>query len=280
MADYVAEVMAIADLAKKAAGMVPIAIEGVPAVLVPNDFKLQSFPELLAAPKRARGRYAVDTLDSFTSLVDELRDDARFAPRVYVNRQARRVVAVLNDVVGAKPAWSDLRVTWQLRRSQAWAAWVQLTEAGYVAQYSFAEFLDDWRFTITTPDSATLLELAQNLQGHKNADFSAGKRLSDGSVQFGYTEEIRAAQQSGVIDVPGKFTLLVSIFDGQPPVSVDMRLRWTVSEAKVKFRVVPPPLEDFEQMHMAAAVGQLVQHWANGGPSIVYGTPVDGKELG
>ena len=57
-----------------------------------------------AAPKRARGRYAVDTIDSFMTLVDQLRDDVHFAPRVYVNRQARRVVAVLNDVVTAKRA--------------------------------------------------------------------------------------------------------------------------------------------------------------------------------
>lgn len=250
---------------------------GVPVVVLPEGYTTKAFEHLLHAPVRPKGVFVAQDQASFRALVDGLRQPAgeggeapALRPRTYVDKEKRTALTVLNDIEAAGPAHGDWRVFWQVKKSLAWAAWVQLASQGYVSQRTLAEFIEDWRQTIVQPDAATLMELATDMQGHKGAEFRSGQRLKDGTIQFSYVEEVRATNKEGVIDVPGMLTIFVAVFDGEPPIEIQARLRWEVDGGKVKFRIVLPPVEEIEQGQMLA-IAERLREW--GGTPLVMGAP-------
>lgn len=261
----------VADLAVSAAGAFDIM--DVPTVMVPDGYAVQQFESLLQRPVRPRGQYVAQDQPSFRALVSSLRDaddDDPQTPRTYVDKEKRTARCVLNDASGGRPGHRDWSVFWQVKRSLAWDAWVKLSTAGYVSQRQLAEFLEDWRQTIVRPDSATLMELATDMEGHRGAQFRSGQRLKDGTIQIAYVEEVRATTKEGQIEVPGALSIFVPVFDGEPPVEIQARLRWALDDGKVKFHVVLPPVEEVEQQQMLAITERL-REW--GETEIVLGAP-------
>lgn len=267
------EAQTAADLAVAATGVRDIA--GVPSVVLPENYQVQQFEKLLSRPVRPSGRYSAQDQSSFRTLVEQMRDGADLpAPaqraRTYVDKIKRTVLCVLNDTEAGLPGHRDWQVFWQVDRSLAWAAWMKLAQANYVSQKVLAEFIEDWRQTIVTPDAATLMELATDMQGHKGAEWRSGQRLKDGTIQVSYVEEVRASNREGVIEVPGALTIFTPVFDGEPPIEIQARLRWSVDDGKVTFRVVLPPVEEVEQSQMLAIGTRLVE-W--GATPLVFGAP-------
>lgn len=271
------EAQTAADLAVAATGLRDVA--GVPSFVLPEGYHAQQFEGLLPRPVRPRGQYTAQDQASFRSLVQQMREDPDVistdkpwpqSPRTYVDKVKRTVLCVLNDTEAGRAGHRDWRVLWEVKQSLSWAAWVHLAKQNYVSQRVLAEFIEDWRHTIVTPDAATLMELATDMQGHKGAEWRSGQRLKDGTIQVSYVEEVRATNREGVIEVPGALTIFVPVFDGEPPIEVQARLRWSVDDGKVTFRVVLPPIEEIEQGQMIV-IGERLVEWAE--TPIVFGAP-------
>ena len=271
------EAQTAADLAVAATGLRDVA--GVPSIILPDGYHAQQFEALLPRPVRPRGQYVAQDQASFRSLVEQMRDNPALEPvagpmpqrpRTYVDKVKRTVLCVLNDTEAGRPGHRDWSVFWKVERSLAWGAWVGLAKGNYVSQKVLAEFLEDWRHTVVAPDAATLMELATDMQGHKGAEWRSGQRLKDGTIQVSYVEEVRATNREGVIEVPGALTIFVPVFDGEPPIEIQARLRWSVDDGKVTFRVVLPPIEEVEQGQMIVIGNRLVE-WA--ATPLVFGAP-------
>lgn len=116
------------------------------------------------------------------------------------------------------------------------AAWNNLHHS-MMKQVSFAEFLEDRALDITEPDSAEILEVARDLEVHRNATFKGGQKLQSGSYSFQAVEENRASTKTSV-EIPSHFKLRVPVFTGQPAIEVMVALRYRVTELGVCFKLV------------------------------------------
>jgi uncharacterized protein YfdQ (DUF2303 family) len=163
-------------------------------------------------PRRKRGTVTVRTVDSFATYWAKHRDAGS---EVYADRDRINITAVLDahqgDPAGAR--WEDHRLILQLRHTDAWNAWTKYN-GQTMPQAAFAEFLEDWRHLIRTPDAATMLELAQSFEATTKASFAGGTRLQSGQRQLSYVEDTTASGGKGTIPIPDTITLAIPVFEG------------------------------------------------------------------
>jgi uncharacterized protein YfdQ (DUF2303 family) len=188
---------------------------------------------LLPVPRRAHGRAIVQAVDDLERYVKRHDDTSRTT--LWVDAEQHRVIAVLNDHQGVgqengeeEPGWGDHRVQLQLKPTREWLHWAN-HDNKLMGQQEFAEHIEDGLLEIVRPDGATMLELAQSIQGTVSAEFQAAHRLQDGNVGVQYIEQTAArAGQKGELEIPATFELAISPFLGEEPVQLAARLRYRI----------------------------------------------------
>lgn len=171
-------------------------------------------------PRRPRGATTVTDADSFTTLLG--RDD-HHGSVIFADESQARLTAVLNYA-----SWRDHTVRLQLRYSEQWNAWMRLN-GSLMRQNEFAELIEDRAADIIDPSGADMLELAQSFHATKSGAFESTRRLSNGTVQVTYREDINAkAGVAGQLEVPEQFVLSIPVWQGGEPVRVIARLRYRI----------------------------------------------------
>ncbi len=196
-------------------------------------------------PHRRKGLVIALDAASFARLVTDLGpDDGRSA--IYADIETPNVTAVLNDH-DAEAGWGDHRVVLPVVRTRQWQRW--LARDGRIGdQVEFAQHIEDNLADIASPPGADLLELAQTFEAATSAEFTSGARLHDGSRQLRWVEKVEArAGQQGQINVPEKFTLVISPFEGSDQISVTARLRYRVRNGQLAIGYQLHQPEDVER---------------------------------
>lgn len=181
-------------------------------------------------PRRLRGIVLPHTLASFVEYATRHRDGGT---TVWVDQVAFKIVAVLNDHEPDQGRWGDHRAVLQLLKTPEWEHWTS-QDGKYLDQNTFAEHLQDGIMEIVDPDGATLLEVAQTIQGKTKVDWKQATRLDNGEIQLGYHEEIQAtAGRSGQLEIPSQLVLAISPFYGERPHTITARLRYRIREGNL-----------------------------------------------
>lgn len=130
----------------------------------------------------------------------------------------------------------DHNAIFNLRKSEQWNVWIARNEKE-IPQVEFAEFIEDNCADIVDPKSAIMLQIARELTAHMDVNFASKVTPKNGTTQFAYTEVLTTGQpgQSGNMEVPDKFTILIPIFYGEQLVTVEARLRFRINSGKLKF---------------------------------------------
>lgn len=163
-------------------------------------------------PKRKEGTTSVRDVASFAGYWGKHATAGE--SEIYANREGCSVTAVLDAHTADEARWGKHRLVLGLRFSEAFKAW-QAHDGKAMDQETFAEFLEDNRADIHTPNAAEMLEIASSLQATTQASFSSGIRLADGQRQLAYTEDTSAkAGQRGDLTIPTEIVLAVQVFDG------------------------------------------------------------------
>ncbi len=142
----------------------------------------------------------------------------------------------------AAPAWGEHNAELTLQTTPEWQRWIG-HNGKLLAQETFAEFIEDNLSDIVRPDAASILEMAQGLQGKKNVSFKSGKNLRDGSIQLEYVEAIEvqgaATRRDDNFKLPDKFTLGIVPFVGANGVEIEARLRFRIgNDGKLSFAYI------------------------------------------
>lgn len=241
------EAETVAGLARQAAGVSAPILEGPnwKAVAVSESFGIQVVDETgrLDNPVRANGKILVNDAASFLTAIDQ-RELPDVAPVIYADEQSLGLVAVLNDDWGiaGKPGWRDYRVALSLRRTPEWSAWRD-KDGTAMGQPVFAEFIEEHIEDIVDPDGATMLELAQSIEGTSNATFKAGVRLASGARQVVWSEDIDArGGKAGELEIPDRFTIGVRLFADGDPWRIDALLRYRISggHLHLSYKLIQP----------------------------------------
>lgn len=223
-------------------------------IAVPNDYSVQDLEDLLPKPRRAR---ASAKLRDLTSLSEYLTRFGTADTVAFARFDAKEIVAEIDyhgsTASGGAPSHRSHLARFCAKRSHAWAAWSGANNA-QKGQADFARFLEERAEDVVSPDAATVIETAMNLEAIKKVTFNSSIRLSDGLRQFKYHEE---DQTNGEVKVPETFLINVPIFTGMAAERVAVRLRYRISEGKLVLWTTIDNLTEIEDIAFDACVGVL-----------------------
>jgi len=265
------EAGAIADIAQAAADPKHLDPTKIYSVVLPADAEQDTLDleGFLPAPRRATGTYHPATVASFVHYAANHRDLAHTT--VWVDQLAHKLLAVLNDHAPGEAAWGDHRVELTLIKTPEWQHWIA-KDGRYLNQEDFAEHLQDGILEIRDPNAATMLEIAQTVQGKTKADWKTARRLDNGEVSFAYQEEIQAsAGRSGHLEIPATFTLAIAPFYGEQPYEIGARLRYRIREGNLS---IGYKLDRPHEVLVAVLGGMATRlREQDGFPNVYIGTP-------
>jgi uncharacterized protein YfdQ (DUF2303 family) len=196
---------------------------------------------------RAKSSYAFHSVQSFMSYVrsvfdndPEGLDDDAYRPRrsraLCIADEAQGIVRLIFD---AQPnEWGTVYADLKLVFSSEAKRWVEASGT-YMAQQDFAEFCELNLETFSSPEAATILEIAQTFQAKSTVDFSSAVRLSSGAIKLKREEQINAtAGERADISIPEVLTVAMPLFKYGKTYAVKARLRFRIVDAAVRLSVL------------------------------------------
>ena len=235
----IAPIREIRDLAR--AATIPQTGEKVHYAVIPEGSKVVSlkeyqYPEGIQ-PGRVIANLKMQDQASLCSYVNSFKDPRT---RIFGSVYSLNFLAVMDyHPTGAgditAPQFLSHKAEFQLRHSEEWALWIAKNDK-LIPQAEFAEFLEDNRTDIVKPDSATMLEVAKDLQAHSEVNFGSKINSQSGAATLQYDEQIKATVSTGQITVPESFTVRIPVFFGEDPIDIPARLRFRISSGKLSFQ--------------------------------------------
>lgn len=211
----------------------------IPVVVIPQDHKVvpldpQIYNKYAAHPHRVEANVAVRDAASFAEYYRLFSDPNS---RVFAEADKNYILAIL-DYHGAlsdgAPRWGSHRLRLVLQESVEWLLWSGKNGEN-MTQSEFATFLEDNSYDIAEPASATMLEVATDMHASIEGDFGSAIRLANGSVNFKYSETVRASVGAGQMQVPERFKIAIPLFLGGERIAFECRLRYRINAGKLTF---------------------------------------------
>jgi uncharacterized protein YfdQ (DUF2303 family) len=227
----------IRDLARAAA--VAKTEEKIHYVVVPHGSTITSLREYQypfgIPPERIVASPKFQDQASFCSYINSYKDHRT---RLFADSTACSFLALI-DYHGAgaemKPEFVSHKASLTLTFSDEWRLWFANNEK-LIPQIEFAEFLEDNRQDIQQPDSATLLEIAKDLQAATDVNFESKVNTSNGAATLQYQQTIKATVSTGRIEMPETFWIRIPVFFGEADEDIPARLRFRIADGKLKFQ--------------------------------------------
>jgi len=196
-----------------------------PYVLLPAGYRYEGKEEILPAPIRKRGGTTLHDAASFIAVVNDQKGEAT---RLYSTINPPTFTAIFNDVATA-PGWRDHTAKYNAPLSPEWKTWIASSGKGQ-NQADFAQFIETNLPDIAEPVGAVVLEVARTLEAKKKVNFASSLRLSDGSTQFTYEEDVQGSAQKGQLQVPEVFVLAIPVFENGDLWRVEAQLRYRIAD--------------------------------------------------
>jgi len=198
---------------------------GVPAVILPEGFILQTLEKYQTTPARKSGTTQLHDAESFIAVV---RDQKNGSTRLFSTLNPPTFTAVFNHHAD-DAGWGDHAAKYNAPLSPEWKAWTD-ADGRQSSQVELAQFIENNLVDVVEPDGATLLEICRTLEAKKKVNFASSIRLSDGSHQFTYEEDVQGSAQKGQLKVPEQFVIGIPVFENGEKWRVDVRLRFRISD--------------------------------------------------
>ena len=191
--------------------------------------------------------YSFHTVESFTQYILKVYDNDPecFDADAYRPRRNRALciadeaAQTIRLVFDAQPnEWGTVYADLKLLCSPEALRWAEVS-GKYLAQQDFAEFCELNLESFSSPDAATILEIAQTFQAKSTVDFSSAVRLSSGAIKLKREETINAtAGERADISIPEELTVALPLFKYGKAYAVRARLRYRIVDSSVKLSVL------------------------------------------
>lgn len=248
-ASHMSDVQAAVEAGLLAAESDAIVPDKLAAFVVPQNARIE-FVDIAdrlakheAHPARKAGTFQVHDAESFVAYIAK---HGVPETEVWSDAQGQKVVGVINahDTSSGEDAagWSDHRVEYQVKLTDAWKAW-KAHDGSMLTQIAFAEHIENRLVDITVPDAADILEIAQNFEANTNVAYTSATTLATGERQFVYREETDArAGKSGQLTIPKEFVVTIQPFEGAPLFPITARLRYRLRDGSltIGYQLVRP----------------------------------------
>jgi len=221
---------AIAKLLEAARTGTPTIIkqEGLePLVILPREFQVSSLAGLMTSPARVVAVLDAQNVESFMDYVRRFKNEHTVITADEVEGVFTAVVDY-HEAAGTAHHGSH-KAVFRCPFTPEWLAW-KGADGQAMNQEAFATFIEDHYTDIIEPDHATMIEVSRGLQVSRSVQFGQATRLSDGQVQFNYTENLEGSVgRSGSMKVPEEFKLGLAIIRGGDKFEIRARLRYRLN---------------------------------------------------
>lgn len=204
-------------------------VNGIPVLIVPDDYRVDSMEAMLPAPSRKRGTVTLNDEASFVEFVKKNKTQGTLL--LHVVRPSPSFTAIFN-FGDTQPGWSDHRAHYALPLSVEWQTWTQ-GDGRQRNQLEMVRFIEANMEDIVSPAGAAMLEICRTLEAKKSVDFVSSTRLSDGSHEFTYNEDVKGSAQKGTVAIPEMFTIGIPVVEGGERFAINVRFRYRLDGAKL-----------------------------------------------
>lgn len=204
-------------------------INGTPYLLIQDGMQLKDLSHTLSHPTRKTGSIKAQTEKAFVSIYRRYKNDESTV--VYADRKHGKFKSVFNDHAAAdgKAGHGDFDCEYVCPKSNEWKIWSERNNVR-MTQEQFAHFIEQNLVDIVEPNSSEMLQISRELVAKKSANFSSTTRLSDGSHQFHYDEDIKGTTKSGNLEIPETFKIGIPVFLNGTGYEIEARLRYRIKE--------------------------------------------------
>ena len=186
--------------------------------------------------------YTVESFAAYVNKVFDANDDGEdaYMPRrnhaLCIADEGARTIRLIFD---AQPnQWGTVYADLKLLGSSEAKRWLDAS-GKYLPQQDFAEFCELNLESFSSPDAATILEIAQTFQARTTVDFSSATRLSSGAIKLKREETINAtAGERADISIPEDLTVALPLFRYCKSYAVKARLRYRIVDSAVNLSVL------------------------------------------
>jgi uncharacterized protein YfdQ (DUF2303 family) len=199
--------------------------------IVPEGSELHDLESFLPVPIAARSVVSTRTVKS---LVDFTAMHKMEGTAIFADVESGKVEAVIDYLSASNaPTHKAMRCVYMAPFSEEWKRWTAIS-GKQMSQEAFSLFIEENRDDVVTPDGATMLELAKNLDAKKKVTFKSGLRLDNGDVSFDYTDEtVASGGVTGKLAIPTEIGLGLPVFYGGDPYKITAFFRYRIIEGKL-----------------------------------------------
>lgn len=234
------EAQTVYDLAMAAASLSP---EGVGCFLpLPEGFSAHSLEDLQATPNRMRGDVTFRDTQSLAAYLARFEKPHSVA---FSNPASAQIEVEIDhhDHAGDTPGFSEHRAHFHAQYGTRYKAWRDISGRA-MSQLEAGVFLEDHALSVKEPDAATVMDMVMQFDALKKVTFKQSTRLHDGQREFQYTEENEAR---GNVRLPEEIILLVAVYEGQEPDRIRVKVRYRITDGKLRFQFDIHDREDLER---------------------------------
>lgn len=208
---------------------------------------------MLESPTRKRGNTVLNDAESFIAVVNDQKSENT---RLFSTINPPSFTAVFNHHASGA-GWGDHKAEYHAPLSPEWLAWTKANKR-QLNQLEMAMFLESNMVDVAhiakadatpgkpaegdkpavaakpadpgSPDGATLLEICRTLEAKKKVNFKSTLRLSDGSTEFTYDEDVQGSAVKGKLAIPDQFSIGIPVFENGEKYRVDVRFRYRIND--------------------------------------------------
>ncbi len=203
------------------------------AIIVPEGYNVQHLSPIDKPLTHIKQSVTFADADSFITYVEAFKDDTT---RIFAHIEAGKIMAVIDYHGKGAAAYGAHRAIYALPFSEEWKRWTAI-DGRAIDQRDFAEFIQENAVDVYQPDSASLLEVALNLQGTRKADFKSGVNLSNGTTQLIYQEEDDAKGGKQNLIIPQRIAIRIPVYYGDVLAEIEAFFRYRLDDGKLRFIV-------------------------------------------
>lgn len=205
-------------------------------VALPNTMRIENVQHM-CPPNRIERRVTLQEPDSFAGYVNRFKTSNTL---IFCNVDDGACFVAMLDYHSAAPELKPAYCKhWATFKADETPEWTTLCEKDKVEmnQVRFAEFLEENTKMFREPSGADLLEMVQNLHGHKNARFENNVRLDNGAHSCAYTEDVTvkgmAASRGGSFELPNKIKAGAAVYVGGEQFEITLRLKTRIENRQL-----------------------------------------------
>jgi uncharacterized protein YfdQ (DUF2303 family) len=231
-------------------------LAGLPAVVIPNDMRIQSTMHLDDYAPRKAGTIVAENLES---LVNYIQRFATSDSAIFATGTANNITAILDwhddDKECEAGGMARHQIILPLKFSDQWNAWARIN-GQTIGQKQLAEFIEEYLGDITEPDAAAVLETVLTLQGKKSVNYKNAIRLTNGDTTLSWEETTEAkAGRGGELKVPSELKITIPVYAGCEDCTtfkIRTMFRYNIADGNLTFQLKMLGIERIREMAFEA----------------------------